>query len=49
MKNLSTDLIEMNEVEINSTSGGYAILDGIASFYHTMGSFWHGVYNGFMS
>tara|TARA_R110002096_G_scaffold431953_1_gene647915 strand:+ start:150 stop:317 length:168 start_codon:yes stop_codon:yes gene_type:complete len=39
-------LEELTLNEVSEINGGGPILDGISKFYQTMGSFYHGVWDG---
>jgi len=49
MKNLNNfNVLELDYSEAKCINGGGPLWDGISWFYQTMGSFWHGVYDGFV-
>jgi hypothetical protein len=46
MENIVLKFVELNSNEITNINGGGPILDGITWYYQTMGSFYHGLYDG---
>jgi hypothetical protein len=46
MENIELKFVELNISEITTINGGGPIIDGLTWYYQTMGSFYHGLYDG---
>lgn len=48
MENIQLKLVDLNSYEIADINGGVngPIIDGLSWYYQTMGSFYHGLYDG---
>jgi len=46
MEDIQLNLFDLNSYEIADINGGGPIIDGLSWYYQTMGSFYHGLYDG---
>jgi hypothetical protein len=43
---MKLEIIELNSIEAINICGGGPIVDALSWYYQTMGSFYHGLYDG---